>query len=163
MARIYKIKYFLVFLFLSLFFLNCKGKKQQSEGMDLMKYGIPYTIKAPTDAKATQTQSGYLTNVNISDGKFYEVQVFMADANTADLKKLKQEHKEILIMHPAFSKIIEEFDNGFIFEKQEDDGTKSYDFYIVKIVGNNEISFIGGNTHYFTEDQVKKMVKSILY
>ncbi len=62
----------------------------------------------------------------------------------------------------SFKKIIEEFDNGFIYEKMSDVGERNYDFEaIIEVQGDKEITFQAGNSKEFTEAEVKTMVNSI--
>lgn len=144
-----------------LFFVSCKHNKTEV-GTSLMKYGIPVTIQAPSDVSISKIGSGNLADVNIKNKTDYDVQVFMSNAHTADLTKLKQLKKEQVITHPEFTKIIEEYDEGFIFEKKSFSGERSFDFSLVKIQGDKEISFEAGNSRPFTESEIKVMVRSIL-
>jgi hypothetical protein len=153
-------------LFLSFFSIliiwSCNQKNQGSKGTDLLKYGIPYTINAPDQVNITKSQTGRLAAVNIKDGHGYDIQVFMSDASTSNLTKLKQERKEAVTAHPAFNKIIEEVNEGFIYEKKEITGDLSFDFEIIVVQGDKEINFQAGNSKLFTEAEVKIMVRSII-
>ena len=85
----------------------------------------------------------------------------MGDAFSSDLEKLKSIKKEEITSNPSFKKIIEEFDNGFIYEKTSDVGERNYDFSIIVVQGDKEITFQAGNSKEFTEAEVKTMVNSI--
>ena len=128
---------------------------------DLLKYGIPYSIKAPSDVAITKIGKGELSDVSIKNNSGYDLQIFMGSASTSDLKRIIDSKKNIVITNPSFSKIVEEYDDGFLFEKTNDEGNRTYDFVIVKIIGPNEINFQSGNSKEFTESDVKKMVASI--
>jgi|JI7StandDraft_1071085.scaffolds.fasta_scaffold14437_2 hypothetical protein len=141
---------------------SCDAKRNTQKGTDLLKYGIPYTLDAPEQSTITKSQTGRLAAVNVKDGHGYDVQVFMSDANTNNLIKLKQDKKDAVTAHPAFNKIIEEFDQGFIYEKKDIEGDLSFDFELIVIQGDKEINFQAGNSKLFTEAEVKIMVKSIL-
>lgn len=149
-------------LLVFILFSSCDIKRTTPKGLDLLKYGIPYTIDAPEKSTITKSQTGRLAGVNIKDGHGYDVQVYMSDANTNDLTKLKQDKKDAVTAHPAFNKIIEEFDQGFIYERKDIEGDLSFDFELIVIQGDKEINFQAGNSKLFTEAEVKIMVKSIL-
>ena len=154
-------KYLFLLVSFSLVFMSCKQPVAKS-GTDLMKYGIPYTIDAPDDVSINKVGSGSLTDVNVKNRAGYDVQIFMGNATTTDLIKLKQQKKEQVVTHPEFVKIVEEYDAGFLYEKKNALSERSFDFSIVKIMGDKEISFEAGNTKSFNEAEVKAMVKSIL-
>ena len=141
---------------------SCESKRNTPKGQDLLKYGIPYTIDAPEQVTITKSQTGRLAAVNIKDGHGYDVQVYMSDANTNNLTKIKQDKKDAITAHPAFNKIIEEYDQGFIYERKDIEGDLSFDFELIVIQGDKESNFQAGNSKLFTEAEVKIMVKSIL-
>ncbi len=153
-------KVFSILLFVV--FAGCAGQTTKKNGLNLLGFGIPFTIMAPEDVKVTKLGSGTLTDVNIHNNIGYDIQVFMGNAFTSENTKLKQQKKNQVIELPDFSKIVEEFDSGFIFEKKHEDSTRSYDFFVIMTLSDKEISFQGGNSKNFTESEVKKMVKSIL-
>ncbi|MBK9734372.1 MAG: hypothetical protein IPO92_05135 [Saprospiraceae bacterium] len=158
-------KIFPCILILTMFIISScdwKQNKKSIKSLDLMKYGIPYAINAPADAVVTKLGSGQLIDILIKNKDGYDVQAFMSLAYTNDLNKLKQNKKEEIISNPYFVKIIEEFDEGFLFEKKTSEGVKSYDFNIIKIVGDNEINFQCGNSKEFSERDVKSMIKTIV-
>jgi len=147
-----------------LFLFSCKdGSKSSSpNSLDLMKYGVPYSINAPDDVSITKVGSGKLEDISIRNKSGYDVQLFMGDAFSSNLEKLKSIKKEEITSNPTFKKIIEEFENGFIYEKISDIGNRNYDFVVIIVQGNKEINFQAGNSKEFTEDEVKSMVKSIM-
>ncbi len=143
-------------------FFSCKDSKVEKTGKtDLMKYGIPYAVKAPTDVSITHNGTGKLTDVSLQNKNGYDVQVFMSEAYTKDTNKLKQQKKEMITGNPYFSKIVEEYEDGFLYEKRSDDASVSYDFILIKIVGEKEINFQCGNSKAFSEAEVKNMIKTI--
>lgn len=161
----YKIDHFWVLLLLMFSsFLACKDTFVTSDKnkTNLMSYGIPYAIHTPKDVTITKIGSGSLADVSVKNQNGYDVQVFMGNAFTNDLVKLKQQKKEAIGANPSFIKIVEEYDDGFLYEKTTDEGKRTYDFVIVKILGDKEINFQCGNSKEFSEQEVKAMVKSVL-
>ncbi len=161
----YKIDHLWVLLLLMFSsFLACKDTFVTSDKnkTNLMSYGIPYSISAPDDVSITKIGSGSLADVSVKNQSGYDIQIFMGDAFTNDLTKLKQQKKESISANPFFVKIVEEYKNGFLYEKTTDDGKRTYDFVMVKILGDKEINFQCGNSKEFSEQEVKLMVKSVL-
>ncbi len=154
----------ILYVFIFLLVLSCKNNESSTvrkEGLSLLKYGIAFEIHAPEDAQTRSISKGVQNNVSINNGKDYDVQVLMTDAISRDVEKLKGQKKLDLLSNPYFNKVVEEIDHGFIYEKQYED-EKGYDFYLVKIQGNHELSFQCGSSGIYTEKQVKDMVKSII-
>lgn len=156
-----------IFLFMAslLFIISCQYNKnkedKEGEMTDLLKYGIPQTIITPSDVVISKIGKGELMDVSIKNDKGYDLQIFMVGAFTSDIKKIKEEKKANATSNPSFSKIVEEYEDGFLYEKVTEEGTRTYDFNIIRIVGANEINFQCGNSKEFTESEVKKMVRSI--
>ncbi len=142
--------------------IACNQVNKMADGkLDLLKYGIPVTLQAPDDVEISKVGKGTLAHVSVKNEQGYDVQVFMAEAVSQDMTWLKQQKKEMVTAHPNFTKIVEEYDNGFIYEKTENDGSRSYDYIIIELLGDKEITFMGGNTGTFSEENVKTMVQSI--
>ncbi len=139
---------------------GCRQQTGIQGGFDLMKYGIPVTLQAPADVAATQVGKGQVTDVAVKNDKGYDIQVFMTDAVSSDLKQLVQQKKEQAATNPYFVKIVEEYEDGFIFEKTSAT-EKSYDFYLIRIMGDKQVDFQCGNSVLFSEAQVKAMIKSV--
>jgi hypothetical protein len=155
----------MIFIFILLFDFSCKDKHtiRHDDLTDLLQYGIPYAIKAPADVVINRIGQGELTDVSIKNDSGFDLQVFMSKARTSDVKKIINEKKNLVVTNPFFVKIIEEYDDGFMFENRSDEGKISVDFILVKIIGDNEITFQCGNSREFVESEVKEMVKAIKY
>lgn len=146
---------------LSIYSCNTKGSNR--EGLDLMKYGIPYIVLVPNDIQVSKIGGGQMLDLKLTDGDAYDVLIFMTGAETNNMNTIKQFKKEEVSFYPNFKKIVEEYNEGFLYEKYNAAGGVSYDFYAIKVIGDKEISFIGGNNRPFTEKEVKNMIKTILY
>ena len=154
------------FIAISLAFIvfSCQTKSNpDTEGKKivLLKYGIPHSLLAPSDVQISKIGKGELIDVSVKNEKGYDLQIFMVEAFTSNIQKIKDEKKSNVTSNPSFSKMVEEYDDGFLYEKITDQGKRTYDFNIIKIVGANEINFQCGNSKEFTESEVKKMVGSI--
>lgn len=160
----YNISLFSVLIvFSSLLLFACKEKsgKRDINKTDLLKFGIPYSLNTPSDVTISKIGNGNLADVSVRNQSGYDIQIFMGNAYTNDFTELKKQKKELVSANPFFVKIVEEYKDGFLYEKQTDTGILTYDFIIVKILGDKEISFQSGNSKEFSETEVKTMVKSI--
>ncbi len=143
--------------------VSCKSDKGKYQGLDLMKYGIPYIVNAPINVVTSQIGGGQMLDLRLTNDEDYDVMIFMTKAETKRLNIIKQFKKEEVSFYPGFKKIIEEYNEGFIYEKYSPNGNISYDFYAIKIVGDNEINFISGAKRDYSEAEVKAMIRTILY
>lgn len=153
----------LISIGLVFFYYSCKPEKSKHQGMDLMKYGIPYTIFAPDDVIATQIGGGQMVDLKLTNNTNYDIMIFMSRAQTKHMDRLKQFKKEEVSFYPGFIKIVEEYNEGFLYEMYGSTGNLSYGFFAVKIVGDQEISFISGAGRDYTEAETKAMLRTILY
>lgn len=142
---------------------SCNGPKQgkPAGGTDLMKYGIPVTVMVPENSEITKGQTGRTSDVYIKNNSGYNMHILMADARSGSVSTLVTERKKDIVSSPDFIKIIEEYPDGFYYEKYGSDGSTGYDFFLVQIVGEKEVLFQGGLAVSFSEDVVKQMIKSI--
>lgn len=152
-----------IFYLASFMIFSCFACNQgtKTEALDLMKHGLPIKINAPADAEVKSTDYGFAQDVTVKAGEDYDIQIIASDASNYDIAKLKAEKLAEVKTGLYFSKIIEEDDNGFVFEKMIDETRINYDFRYVKIQGSKEYVFQTGLIGKFTEDQVKKMFASI--
>ena len=150
---------------LSVILAGCESSsKKQPSGISLMKYGIPISLNVPDDAVVSQGSSGRLsTDVNIKSGADFHLHVFMTSAINSDLQAIKKRYKDDVVSNPYFIKMLEEFDDGFIFEINSVSGfEKKYDFRRIILQGDKEILFQSGVTGEFDEKAVKKMYHSLI-
>ena len=146
---------------ITIFILACNSKKDSTGLTDLLPYGIPYKISAPKDASITKIGQGRIVDVSVKNNSGYDLQVFMTKAYTTDINKIKTEKKTLEVINPSFGKIVEEYDDGYLYEKNTDAGKRTYDFWLIKIVGDNEINFQCGNSREFSEQEVRNILLSI--
>ncbi len=143
-------------------FLGCKpDQRAKPNAINLLKYGIPCTIQSPGNVNIQKVGQGNLYDVSISNGKDFDVQVFMTSATSNNLTTIRQRKKEELLSNPQFIKIIEEYNDGFLFEKAGDEQQSTYDFITILLKGENEITFQAGNSKFFTEDEVRNMIAAV--
>lgn len=147
----------LLFVFLS----SCKSDPlADMKKTELMSYGFPIAVHVPEGAKIQKTDLGVMQDLTIKANDNYYVQIFSSDANTMDLSKVVNEKLSEAKSHPFFSKIIQEDEDGFIFEKDVD-GTLNFDFRYVKLQGDKEFVFQTGLVGNYTEEEVRAMYASV--
>ena len=139
---------------------SCKSSPSSSyEELDLLSYGIPISIKAPPGAEVKKEDLGVILSVIVTGDQF-DLQIYSSKSITLNLEKVKQDKLTEVKSGRYFSKIIEEEDDGFIFEK-DIDGTIRYDFRRVRLVGDTEISFQKGLLGNFTEEEIRSMYEAV--
>lgn len=143
-------------LFIALIF-SCKSDPTSGlQELKLLEYGLPISILAPEGAEVVADDLGFWTDVSIQKGEEYYIQIIGSNSNTFDQVKLKNEQLSLVKQGEFFSKIIQEDENGFLFEKKI--GEKiNYDFRLIKIQGDKEYIFQTGLYGNFSEEAVRKM------
>lgn len=147
---------------ISTLFISCKSSPVSDyQKLDLMKYGMPISIKAPADATVKKGDLGIMQDVEIKSGDHFYIQVFSNDVSTLDLAKLKADKISEVKEMTFFSKIIEEDDKGFIFEKKIDENNINFDFRRIKLQGDKVYTFQTGLIGRFTEEDVRNMYLAV--
>jgi len=154
---------YLCFSFL-FFFLACKSDQSSSSKlgeMSLLQYGLPIKILAPENPEVTSEDLGFVQDVTVKGEDNYYLQILGGTATTNDVSVIKAKQMEDLKATPYFSKIVEEDDAGFIFEKEYSPERINYDFRYIKIQADKEYVFQTGLIGSFTLEEVKRMYDSI--
>lgn len=137
-------------------------KEKSSEGKtSLYRYGIPVHIDIPKDAAINKSADGNVSGLTIVDEEGFNMQVMQTNTSFTDAKMAKFYHREQVVNNPDFTKIIEDYDEGFLFELRDGED-RLYDFRFVKIMGTHEIIFQAGPTCKCSEAQVRNMILSVL-
>ncbi|MBK8621851.1 MAG: hypothetical protein IPN79_08840 [Saprospiraceae bacterium] len=141
--------------------LSCGEKTSSEKGKTtLHKYGIPVSLLLPVDVDIRKTSDGKISAVAIRNDSGYNMLVLMGETNFSTAQKAKFQQREQIVNNPAFIKIVEDYEDGFLFEWQGEDRIM-YDFRHIKIVGNKEIVFQAGSTCECPEDAVMNMLASV--
>jgi len=126
--------------------------------VDLLKYGVPITVKAPESAKISQP-SGEGEVWIVDTASYFKIQVVKTSTSSLDVAAVKAEELELAKSLGGFSKLISEEKDGFIYEENYD--TVSYDFKHIVISGNNKYVFQKLLTEIPTKEQVETMYKAV--
>ncbi len=158
----YKIKFLVLVTLIGLSLYACKQENMTSENQktSLMKYGFPLEINTPENASFIKNKSGATDHLIITNNKDFNLQINMADAVSYSLTEVKTRERENIKTNPFFQKILEDYDDGFLYEYETPNGL-AYDFRIFKLQGSKTYTFQSGITGQFSEKDVKYMIKSI--
>lgn len=151
---------FIYITIISLLLFSC-GNRRETGKTSLYKYGIPVHLSLPDKAKINPSASGDIRGLTIVDEEGYNLQIIQTPTSFTDKSQAKFYQRELIVNNPDFVKIIEDYDDGFLFELKEGDN-RYYDFRFVKIMGTNEIIFQAGPTSQSSESQVRNMIISVL-
>lgn len=150
----------IILLFFVITFISCESKPVKSS-LDLLQYGLPISVNAPEGAVVESEDLGFMKDLTIKSGDDYFVQIFSSTATSIDAKNIISGLKEEVEKEQFFSKMIQEDEHGFIYEKSLGDDKIDYDFRFVKVQGDTEFQFQTGLFGTFTLDQVKDMYESV--
>lgn len=157
------IKSYIHFISLLAFMLSiaaCGSGPKKTTKLDLMSYGLPITINAPDSSEVEMDDMLVVKEVTVKSGDEYSLLILSSKATSNDISSMKSKALAEVKDERYFSKIIQEDEDGFIFEKQVDEKI-FYDFRYFKIQGDSEYSFRTGFVGFFTEEQVRDMYASV--
>ncbi len=151
-----------ILLFFAVIFLfSCAEPAAKLPEMDLMSKGLPIKIKAPEDVVVEVSDYGLMKDVTVKNDKNFYLQIFSSDAMSTDLKAIKDEKLNEVKSKESFTKIIEEDESGFIYEKMRSDSTLNYDFRHIRFQGDKQYIFQTGLVGKFSEDEVRMMYQAV--
>lgn len=145
-------------LLLSCAFFACSNNSTLPE-LDLMSKGIPLKLKAPEDAVVTSKDMGVFKDVTIKSGDDFYIQITGGQKFQNDEKARKEEELNATKRLVNFSRVVQEDDNGFLYEKKRGDDL-SYDFRRIRIQGEEEYVFQCGLIGIFTLEAAQKMFEA---
>ncbi len=125
--------------------------------VDLNPYQANVVILAPDSAVVVADDLGIVKDITIIKAPDYSVQLFVNESSNPDLAALKKSQLEEVKGNRLFSKIIEEKDDGFIYENKIDDKTTSYGFRYFFQKDGKDYVFQQGLSDIFTLDEVRNM------
>jgi len=140
--------------------IGCGSKSAKYPSTDLLKHGFSISVKAPADAKIASDDLGVMKELTIQSGEEYNVQILKSNSNTSVVADALSGQMKMVKSDRYFTKVIEEHDNGFIFEK-DIDGNVNYDFRYIKLIGDQEYIYQTGMMGTYTEDAVRTMYESV--
>lgn len=140
--------------------VSCQSKSKYNE-LDLMAHGVPIKIKAPENAVIKSDDiAGLFKDVTVKSGDDYYVQITSSEAFEKAIALRVAEELETVKKSAYFSKVVEQNEKGFVFEKLVND-TPSYDFRVIRLQGNQEYVFQTGLIGSFGLEAVQDMFKAV--
>lgn len=140
--------------------VSCGSSTAKYPSIDLLKHGFSISVQAPVDAKIESDDFGVMKELTIQSGEEYNVQILKSNSNTTVVADALRGQMKMVKTDRYFTKVIEEHDNGFIFEK-DIDGNINYDFRYVKLIGDQEYIYQTGMMGTYTEEAVRTMYESV--
>lgn len=154
-------KYSIIIFSICLLILSCKSETSNLNSLDLLEYGVPLKVNAPEGSKVVVDDLGVWKDITIKDEGDFNLQIIASQSTTFDRSKIVADQLKSVKESPYFSKILEEYDNGFIFEKKIDEENINYDFRYVKLNGDKEYIFQRGLLGTFSEQAVRTMYEAV--
>jgi len=141
--------------------LGCKNPTANLQPLDLLEHGLPLKILTPIGVETTVNDLGILKDVTIKNDDGYSIQIFESEAKQLNASSVAAGLKAEIEASEFFSKMIEEDETGFIYEKKIDESYINYDFRHVKIYGDKQYVIRTGLSKQYTLDQVEMMYQSV--
>lgn len=140
-----------------------RGDQSDWSKLDLMPYGIPIEIMAPDSARVNVTRVGEVEDVAIrNEGtQPFSVQIFVQPLLLNDMAALKFNQINEVRSNPAFGKIVEEDEQGFIFFLNDMDGGERYHFRYVHLQADREYVFTSDFEGRYSLEEARKMLEAV--
>ena len=152
----------LVLLSLLLFAYSCKTDSTAGmKELSLLQYGAPITIKAPEGVEVKKSDLGVFQDITVKNEEGYYIQILASTATTLDVGEIKTSLMEDIKNSTFFSRILEEMEDGFIYEKKIDENNINYSFRRIKVMGDMEYVFQTGLVGKYTLEQVRAMYDAV--
>jgi len=150
-----------VLCLLMLLFACQSGPQDNYQELDLLEYGIPVTIMAPDSAEVKSSDmGGVLKDVTVKGKGGYDLQVMASSTNSSDVAKAKAEELASVKSNRYFSKIVEEKEDGFLYEVVID-SAQHYGFRHIVLQGDQQVVFSQGMTSTLSEEEARKIYESV--
>jgi hypothetical protein len=157
------LRYILLLSFAVLLSSCQQDTASQWQSTDLLSYGIPVSVMAPDSAqiKANDIAGGLIKDVTIQTGPEYSIQIIASSAETSDIAKIKADQLANVKGNRYFSQIIEEQEDGFVYETAVDSTHTSYGFRYIVVQGEQEIIFQSGLAGTFSLEAIQAMYTAV--
>ncbi len=144
------------------FLVGCKNEPTiKLVPQNLLAYDVPLTIMAPVSAVIKKEDWGIMQIVTVQKGKDYDLQIQSSEATSTDIATIKSQKIIDVKNERYFSKIIQEDENGFVFETQPDSTTNYYGFRYITVLGDKEYVIQNGLAGNYTLEQAQNMYKAV--
>jgi len=148
-----------IILLLAIAFGTIACNSDGLETINLQEHGANIDIKAPADVEITGEPIGLRQEIRVKQDQF-NIIILVAEEATQTVEEMKKAKLESVKSLDIFSKVIQEDDNGFIYEINQ--GTeKNYDFRYIYVKNGTSHDFRRYFSGDYTLDEVKKMYNAV--
>lgn len=144
--------------------MSCQSEPTSNlKSLNLLQYGVPMSILAPDSAKVETMDLVVQKDITVKsrENDDYYVQIYASDAETNDVAQIKSTQLREVKGNRYFSKIINEEEQGFIYETKLDSTNINYGFRYVYLQGDKQYVFQTGLIGTFTQEEVENMYKAV--
>ena len=127
----------------------------------LLSHGMPIVILTPPNPVISKQDMRVQREVSVRKGKGFAVDVYESSATTRDLAAIKGRLLFEVQGNPYYQKVIEDGEQGFIYQTAIDSSYINYGFRYFLVQGDNEYVFQSGLGTKFTEDEVRTMYEAV--
>ena len=129
------------------------------ETISLQEYGANIDIKAPAGVEISAEPIGLRNEIRVKQDQF-NIIILVAEEATQTAAEMKKEKLGGIEALDIFSKIIQEDDNGFIYEINQG-ADKNYDFRYMYIKNGTSHDFRRNFVGDYTLEEVKTMYNAV--
>ncbi len=129
------------------------------ETISLQEHGANIDIKIPAGAEIKSEPIGFRNEITVKQDKF-NIVILVKDEVTKTAAEMKKEKLDGVKKLDIFSKIIQEDDNGFIYEINQG-ADKNYDFRYIYVKNGTSHDFRRNFVGDYTLDEVKTMYNAV--
>lgn len=128
---------------------------------NLIGEGVPLKILGPEDLEVKVSTLGTMQDITLRGSDDYSLQVFGMDVQTTNIENLVEEQKDMVREEAYFEKIVEEWEEGFIYSLQIDSAALDYDFRQLRLKGDKVYIFQCGMLGRNSKEKVDRLVKAV--
>ncbi len=142
---------------------SCDNGVSKYEPLDLMSHGMPIKIMAPANTSIKSDDLGILKELTIIDtlNSGYNIQIYSSKTDVLDRAKLLDQVKSEIEATEFFSKMIEETENGFIYEKKVTEDYINYDFRVVRLQSDIKYTMQAGIGEQYELADIESMFNAV--
>ena len=142
---------------------SCDNAVSKYEPLDLMSHGMPIKILAPSNTLIKSDDLGILKDLTIVDtlNGGYNIQIYSSKTDILDRAKLLDQIKLEIEATEFFSKMIEETENGFIYEKKVTEDYINYDFRVVRLQSDVKYTIQAGFGEQYQIEDIESMFNAV--
>ena len=153
----------LILVLLMVMIYSCDNAVSKYEPLDLMSHGMPIKILAPSNTLIKSDDLGILKDLTIVDtlNGGYNIQIYSSKTDILDRAKLLDQIKLEIEATEFFSKMIEETENGFIYEKKVTEDYINYDFRVVRLQSDVKYTIQAGFGEQYQIEDIESMFNAV--